>query len=319
MKVFLTFDVEIWCDGWIDIDRKFPRAFEQYVYGPTKSGSFGLEYQAQLLKAHGLTGVFFVEPLFAGRFGNAPLAEIVTILLDAEQDVQLHLHTEWIDEWPSPPLPCPEGKRQFLHQFSMVDQQLLIAEGMRRLQIAGAPPVACFRAGNFGFNADTLVALRANGIPFDSSYNATTFGLSSGVAPCTALTDVFVSDGVAEFPMTVYDTGFGRLRHAQLGACSWGELERLLWQALERGQQSFVLLSHNFELLSPSMLRQDPIVVGRFERLCRFLDRHRDDFDTCTFRGLAQPNARTQPPPLKSTAWHTAWRTGEQVFRRLYR
>lgn len=33
LDVFLTFDVELWCDGWEDLDAKFPGAFERYIYG----------------------------------------------------------------------------------------------------------------------------------------------------------------------------------------------------------------------------------------------------------------------------------------------
>lgn len=87
LNVFLTVDVEIWCDGWADIDRKFPQAFRSYIYGPTPSGEYGLRYQAELLRAHGLNGVFFVESLFTCRFGNTPLSEIVGVLRDAGQEI----------------------------------------------------------------------------------------------------------------------------------------------------------------------------------------------------------------------------------------
>ena len=70
MDVFLTVDVEVWCDGWDDIDAKFPDAFQRYIYGPTSRGDYGLPYQLRQLQDHGLTGVFFVEPLFSTRFGR---------------------------------------------------------------------------------------------------------------------------------------------------------------------------------------------------------------------------------------------------------
>ena len=76
LKVYLTVDVEIWCDGWDNIDSKFNDAFRSYIYGPTKKGDYGLPYQLKVLNDNGLTGVFFVEPLFSLRFGSAPLSEI---------------------------------------------------------------------------------------------------------------------------------------------------------------------------------------------------------------------------------------------------
>lgn len=319
LNVFITVDVEIWCDGWTGIDAKFPRAFQHYVYGRTDRGEFGLRYQADMLREHGLIGVFFVEPLFSGRFGLDPLTEIVTLLREREQEIQLHLHTEWVDEWPTPLFADGRGKRQFLHLFSRDEQRLLIAEGMRRLKQAGADPVNCFRAGSFGFNADTLDALAECGISFDSSYNATAFGLDSGVASGETLTDVHRERGVTEYPMTVYDTGFGRLRHAQLGACSWAELEHLLWKALEEGRNSFVLLSHGFELLTPSKSEPDRIVASRFQELCRFLDRHRDLFHVRGFKNLSEVQVMSQPSPLCGSAWLSMRRNLEQLYRRRYR
>ena len=316
LDVFFTVDVEIWCDGWVNIDSRFPRAFDQYVYGRTPQGEVGLRHQADLLQAHGLTGVFFVEPLFSGRFGDAPLAEIVGLIRERGQDVQLHLHTEWLDEWPAPLFTDGRGKTRYLFQFPGHEQRLIIDEGLRRLYAAGSGPLNCLRAGSFGFNAATLDALAACGIEFDSSYNATAFGPASGVAEGLTLTQPYAERGVTEYPMSVYDTGFGALRHAQLGACSWYEIERLLWSALERGWGSLVLLSHNFELLDPTKQRADRVVVSRFRKLCEFLDRHRHSFRTRGFTGLAPAPAVVQPAPLRGSALQSAWRVGEQLYRR---
>lgn len=95
LDVFLTVDVEVWCDGWDDIDAKFPQCFRKYVYGPTAAGDYGLPYQLKLLREHGLTGVFFTEPLFSTRFGRQPLADIVGLLRDGGGQVELHLLPEW--------------------------------------------------------------------------------------------------------------------------------------------------------------------------------------------------------------------------------
>jgi len=319
LDVFFTVDVEIWCDGWVDIDAKFSRAFESYILGTTPQGGFGIPFQARLLAGHGLTGVFFVEPLFSARFGAAPLQEIVGILNEHGQEVQLHLHTEWVDEARQPLLPAIQGKRQFLRQFSRPEQRCLLDEGRTRLAGAGAAEVNAFRAGSFGFNAETLDALRDIGMPFDSSYNAVLMGPTSGVAPGRLLFDVHHEHGVIEYPMTVYRDGLGGYRHLQLGACSSREIETVLWQAAETGHRAAVMLSHGFELLSPSKRRVDPVVLRRFERLCAFLDRHRDTFRTRGFRGLVPPPARAQPAPLQGRTWQAAERNLQQLWRRRYR
>lgn len=317
LDVYFTVDVEIWCDGWTDLDRKFAAAFRRYVYGPTPHGDYGLPYVLRRLNDHGLAGTFFVEPLFAARFGGEPLAEVVELLRSAGQDVQLHLHTEWLDELSDPPLDMSAGKKQFLRQFDVVEQTLLIGHGRALLEQAGARDITAFRAGSFGFDAGTIAALSRCAIGIDASYNASRMGPSSGVASGTLLTDAADVEGVLELPMTVFVDGVGRLRHAQLTACSWREMEALLWQALERGQRAFVILSHNFELLNPAKTRRDDIVVRRFDRLCDFLDRHRDVFRVRTV-GASPSIGGPQPPPLRAGPVATGQRLLEQAWRRAF-
>jgi len=76
-----------------------------------------------VLRDHGIPGTFFVEPLFATRFGSQPLQEIVGLVRAGGQEVQLHLHTEWVDEARTPLLPGARAKRQYLHHFSLEEQR----------------------------------------------------------------------------------------------------------------------------------------------------------------------------------------------------
>lgn len=318
LDVFFTVDVEIWCDGWLDIDEKFPNAFRKYIFGPTAKGNFGLPYQVEVLNDHGLMGVFFVETLFSKRFGSQPLAEILGILNAGAQEVQLHLHTEWVDESKEPILEGSFAKRQHMRYFTAEEQTLLIAEGIKLLKRAGAVNTNAFRAGSFAFNADTLSALVASGIPFDCSYNATMFGPDSGVLSGVTVVEPVECQNVFEYPMTVFNDGSGSLRHAQLTACSYTELEGLLWQALETGRNSFVILAHNFELMNQTQERADEVVVKRFQKLCSFLERNRDSFRVRGFQGLEPKTTLVQPAPLTSPIWRTGVRMMEQVYRRKY-
>ena len=317
LDVFFTVDVEIWCDGWSNIDAKFPSAFQEYIFGNTPFGQFGLPFQFQILNDHGLTGVFFVEPLFSARFGRQPLADIVGMVTEAGQEVQLHLHTEWVDEALPPLLPNSNMKRQHLRYFSRNEQSHLIATGLKMLTDAGASRVNAFRAGSFGFNIDTLRALADCGISIDSSYNATLFGQDSGFMPGITVTEPAVLDTVYEYPLTVFDDGM-RIRHVQLTSCSFEEIEGLLWQALRQGRKSFVILSHGFELLNMAKDRPDPIAVKRFRKLCAFFNRHRDVFKVRGFGNLSPSAVKEQPAPLTSPIYRTGWRLAQQLYRKRY-
>lgn len=318
LDVFFTVDVEVWCDGWDNIDEKFPGAFQRYVYGSTSKGNYGLPYTLNVLNEYGFKGVFFVEPLFSTRFGSQPLAEIVGLLRDGAQDIQLHLHTEWVDESLEPLLENIDGKRQYLRNFSQEEQAILISTGKRLLKDAGGGEATAFRAGSFGLNKDTLSALAANGISFDSSYNASISWMDTSIFPEKTVVDTIEHAGVYEYPMTVFNDGTRALRHAQLTACSYMEMEGLLWQALETERNSFVILSHNFELLNIAKNRPDNVVVDRFNKLFSFLDRNRDSFRVRGFDGLQPQMGMSQPLPLVSPRWKTGARMLEQVYRRRY-
>jgi hypothetical protein len=318
LNVFFTVDVEVWCQEWNRLDVEFPDAFRRYIYGPTRRGHFGLQFQARVLGDHGLPGVFFVEPLFSLRFGEGPLSEIVGLIGSGLHEIQLHLHTEWVDESREPVVAHAGRKRQFMFDFSLQEQRRLIEVGCSLLSRAGTAPVRAFRAGSFGFNLDTLRALASLGIPFDSSYNASLLRPESEMPAEEILVDPTSREGVIEHPMTVFNDGIGRLRHTQLTACSATEIEGLLWQALHEGRTDFMILSHNFELLTRSRTAADPVMVSRFRRLCAFLDRHRDVFRVRGFRDLQPAASGPRHRPLRSSWWQTALRCAVQTYRRRF-
>jgi len=318
LEVFFTVDVEIWCDGWSNLDKNFPIAYRQYILGSTTKGDYGLPFHLKLLKDYGILGTFFVETLFSTRFGSQPLEEIVGLIQDAGHEVQLHLHTEWVSESIEPLIVNASDKRQYMFCYSVEEQIQLIKAGLSLLKRAGVPEINAFRAGSFGFNLDTLHALAANEIDFDSSYSAKLFGPLSGMKPGMLVVEPLEYQGVFEYPLTVFKDGIGSLRHVQLTACSYNEMERLLWQALERERSSFVILSHNFEMLSPCKTRPDEIVIERFRKLCRFLERNQDSFRICGFRGLNPRAVHKQPVSLAVDLWRTGKRILEQIYRRKY-
>ncbi len=302
VKVYFTVDVEIWPGAWTDIDARFPTAFRQYVYGDTPFGQYGLPFTLNLLKDHGLVGVFFVEPVFSARFGLDPLAEVVGLIRSAGQDVQMHLHAEWVNEAREPLLPSPpKEKVQHLAHFGLDDQKALLAWSMRRLVAAGADPVTAFRAGSFAFNRDTLTALAANGVRIDSSYNECCLGLESGIWDRTRDGGVpiqpFTVGEVLEVPVTIYRDRPGHLRPMQLTACSLREMLTVLRRAADAEQEAVMIVSHNFEMLDRRDFSRDEIVAERFRGLCRFLSENSDRFETATFRS-APPSAHARQPAM---------------------
>lgn len=283
LNVLLTFDVEVWCSGWQDLDAKFPAAFNRYVYGTSRAGNYALPKTLEIMNDHGLKGVFFVEPLFAARFGLEPLAEIVKLIRQAGQEVQLHLHPEWQNESTDPLIPNHAEKRQGLIHYNLEEQTALIGHGIRLLQEAGAERPTAFRSGGYSSNADTFTALEQNGIFYDSSLNVTLNRSGVGMPDALRRPGAHYIGRVLELPLSVFHTSSGRVRHVQVGSCATSEMMQILEGARAEGWSCVNVMSHNFEMLLRSSRRPDWIVVRRFEKLCHHLACNRDIYPTTWF------------------------------------
>lgn len=320
MNVYLSFDIEIWCNDWHNLDGAFPGSFDRYVYGRSKHGDYALPQTLAILNRHGLKGVFFVEPLFAARFGMQPLRTVVDLIRSAGQEVQLHLHPEWTNEALEPLIPNCATKRQHLIHYTLQEQTALIGHGRRMLEAAGSGPITAFRAGSFAANRDTFRALANNGIFLDSSLNRCFPKSGADLREAASWDHAFEVQGVTTVPVTVFRDGLGKLRPAHVGACSVPEMRQALQSAQAAGHRDFVIVSHNFEMLRPGSTLPDWIVVKRFERLCAFLAAHPDEFTVGGFKprpdGTTAPSTSTVTTP-QTRLLPTLRRHAEQVWRRL--
>jgi hypothetical protein len=101
IQVFLTVDSEVWPASPAAFAARgapldLAPAISAYFDGHTRSGDFGVPFQLQRLREHGLRATFFVEPLFSLLAGPDSLARMVGLIQAAGQDVQVHAHTEWL-------------------------------------------------------------------------------------------------------------------------------------------------------------------------------------------------------------------------------
>ncbi len=286
VQVCLTFDIEVWCGSWDNLDASFPAAFKRYVYGSSPTSGYALPRTLEMLDEHGLKGVFFVEPLFAARFGIAPLREIVGLIQAAGQDVQLHLHPEWQDEARVPLIANHARKRQHLFMYDVDEQTALIGHGIRLLREAGVDAVRAFRAGSFACGAATFEALARNGIGLDFSVNPCISYSGADLPEAQRRTGSHRIGEVTEHAQSVLIKANGQARHLQVGACATAEIIEALSGFRQAGWPTINILSHNFEMLIPGSDRPDPLVVRRFKKLCAYLAERRDIYPTVDTTGL---------------------------------
>ncbi len=317
MNVHLTFDIEVWCNGWANLDSEFASCYPRYVFGHSKHGDYALPKTLEILNNYGLRGVFFVEPLFSARFGARYLEQIVHLIDKADQEVQLHLHPEWTDEINPAIIPNISSKRQHLTYYSLNEQTELIRQAKFLLENALGKPVSAFRAGSYAINEDTFQALASNGIFIDSSINQCYAISAPELVKKHGAMEPFTFNEVVTYPVTVFHDGFGRERPAQVGACGFGEMRQAIESARDEGCSDFVIVSHNFEMLKPGRSDPDFVVVRRFEQLCRYLAISGTRFSVGGFSSdaEAQPSPRKHKVP-RTGILPTVWRVAEQIARR---
>ncbi|MDG2185913.1 MAG: hypothetical protein P8K79_09560 [Mariniblastus sp.] len=320
LRVFITIDTEFWPRKEYRVADDYIDDFQRDIHGRTPEGDFGLTFQLEMLRRFDLRAVCLVEALHPYAVGHEPLKEIVELVLDGGHDVQLHLHTEWLN-WMSKSL-LPGRSGQNMHDFSLDEQSLLIASGLAAMKECGAGRICAFRAGNYGADNQTLQALAQNDILYDTSHNTAYLDSTCRIQTEEVPLQPGRLDGVLEVPISFF-RDFRKCRHAQFQACSSSELEYALLEAWEKGWESFVIVSHSFELIRrgdanrPS--RPDPIVLRRFERFCHFLSENRDKFETCTFADLPKFNDSrdSDSTPIRMKPFYTCGRIFEQLRRRM--
>lgn len=270
MNLFITIDTEyssrLFRNGTA---RSCAENFARCVRCESADGDVGIHYQMDVLDRYGLKAVFFVDPMPALVWGPDAVRRMVQPILERGHDVQLHLHTEWLEFSQNPPVTSRTGKN--LSDFSLDEQYHIIGYAMEQLEAAGAPAPVAFRAGNYGANDDTLRALARHGIALDTSF---TPGLMASDCKISLPADTFLPTrhhGTREFPVGAI-AGHGKAtRHAQLTALSFWELTSAVKHAVRANWPAFVLVSHSFELVNRDRTIANHVVKRRFERFCDWL------------------------------------------------
>jgi hypothetical protein len=308
--VFLTVDTEImWRHHVSGLDPAdiFARSFEP--------AGVGIGYQLDRLAHHGLKACFFVDPMPALVFGLDPIKRVVGAILEAGQEVQLHLHPNWTG--------AAEGDGGATHSrfemadYSVAEQRFLIEGGTKLLTGAGAPPPIAFRAGSYGANDDTLAALAELGFRYDSSHNGSEAPWPSTIALSPRQIAPIERAGLIEVPIGLIEDQPGNLRTMQVCALSSGEMRAALDHAVAEDHAAVTIVSHGFELANRTGTRANAIHVRRFEALCATLAQWRDRLPTHWFAD--QPDLRLEQAdaPLSPNRLRTRWRQAEQLWSNL--
>ncbi len=265
-RAIISFDTEL-SAGLYQRGADARANFESSILGRCRDGDFGIHFQMDMLDRHGLTGVFFIDPMPALVYGPEVIDAIVRPVVERGHEVQVHIHTEWLAFARFNPVGRLTGRN--IGDFPLAAQKKLIALARDILVGAGAPKPIAFRAGNFGANDDTLRALAALGFRFDSSFNAAYLGHGCGISLDAGNLGMREHHGVAEVPVSGLMDRASRFRPAQLCAMSEEEMRDALDHSAASGAIQFSAFSHSFELLSRDRKVANRLAIARMEALCR--------------------------------------------------
>jgi hypothetical protein len=179
---------------------------------------------------------------------------------------------------------------------------------------AGAPDPIAFRAGSYGANDDTLLALAALGFAYDSSHNGAEHPWPGSIGLGPRQIAPVERGGVTEVPVTVIEERAGALRNFQICALSAGEMRAALDHAVEQQHAAVTIVSHGFELANRAGTGANAIHVSRFEALCGMLSEARDQLPTVHFADRPALRLDAQDAPLAPNSLRTGWRHAEQLW-----
>ena len=307
-RVLITIDTELtWRPGqdWVDWRANFARSYDP--------AGVGVPWQLARLAEHDLRACFFVDPMPAEAFGIEAVRAMVAPILAAGQEVQLHLHPNWLG--------TKDGRTDSAFELTHYDeaaQTALIARARDLLIEAGAPPPMAFRAGSYAANDATLRALAALGLRFDASHNGSHHPDPSAISLPAAQIAPVAHWGVIELPVTQIMDTHGRLRHLQLCAVSATEMRAALAHAARNDHELVSVVSHSFELASRNALRPNRTHVSRFNSLCQTLGTRRKELPTARVADLGDLRLGRQDRPLAAAPLRATRRRAEQLWSNLW-
>lgn len=286
--------------------------FSRSVLGETRSGESGIGWQMDCLERHGLKGVFMVDPMAEVALGAEIVARMVSPLLARGHEIQLHLHTEWLD-WAKEPL-TEDRRGAYLSEFSLEDQVVLLNHATGLLTDAGARRPIAFRAGDYGANDDTLKALAAMRFAWDSSFNPA--GAQSAMGLGVPHVDPVRRFNVSEIPVAGIVDSEGAIRPALLSALSAADMRAALRHAAETQRPAFAIAVKSHDMVSHDGSRANRSAMRRFESLCKTVAHHHG-LDAAGFADLDPDLARSEGASgerLATGRWRSVSRSAQQLF-----
>jgi hypothetical protein len=322
VDVYLTVDTEASIAGCFSAPEQYQPLLSEPVDGNVGGSSHALGFLLQTLQQAGLKATFFTETLQSRYFGIEPMQRRAEQILQAEQDLQLHVHPCWRN--------FSEGKvvktEPDDHSTGRSVEQLaaIFSEAIERFDAWKLGSPVAVRTGNFSAGRDTFQALQQVGMGISSNISVATCPPSDPAL--RYVYDYRQIEGVVEVPLTAFESfnlqGQRVQRPMAITACSSDELISVLEQAHAQCFDMVCLITHPFEFINRDSFRFDNMRPNRTNQqrlidLCDHLSIHSDRFNVTTFNqiDLKQVQLSTcERPPLRGNYLAMIKRTAQNYY-----
>lgn len=312
VKVFLTVDTETSIGGAFANPHFKPIGNKKRIFCTIDSKDYGIPLMMDILDEHNQKATFFVEVLNKYYFGEDETKEVCQFIAKRGHDVQLHLHPNYLNfrkkNWMN--LKKEERNSDIIADYSLEKQVKLIAEGKRLLIKYGIKNPIAFRAGSFGANDNTLIALKKNNFAIDSSYNIKYLGKNCRLNEEFKFNDVKEINSILEFPITSFLDfklfSYLRFKPLDISGVSYFEIKKVLEKARILGLQHVVIILHPFSFIKAkdwqyNHIKPNHIVIKRFKKLCHFLNSNSDQFEVLSFSEFHNKYRKERSSSFKRT------------------
>lgn len=186
-QILITCDTEV---GELHADRA--DAFEIFIKGEIEDREVGVRLINDLASKYGVTVEHFIDVYPYERYGEYKFEQLCSDIIQGGHGVNLHTH--------------PSGKydknRKFMWQYSLDEQMEIVNFGKQKIKEWIDIDVLAHRAGGYGANDDTILALRFNDIFIDSSFFCKNENCKINY---DYINKVSKKNGVLQLPISVYE------------------------------------------------------------------------------------------------------------------
>jgi len=186
--ILITCDTEIG-----ELGQNVENAFEIFIEGKVENQEVGVKLINDIASKYNATVEHFVDVYPFEKIGENKFKNLCLSILDSGHKIGLHTH------------PSVLLKKRFMWQYSLQEQIEIVRLGKEKIKEWTGISVISHRAGGYGADDNTLLALKVNNILIDSSFFYSNPNCKIKY-PYKNKVDFY--KGIYEIPVTVYEKYF---------------------------------------------------------------------------------------------------------------